>query len=93
MFKLLKWSVIILVLLTIGYIARFYLAMNEGDRQKVKLDAVTALETGLFKGPLADGIKADFLEKKHKFIEGLKEKLRGTVDHAVDEEQSQQQEN
>ncbi len=78
MISLIKWSAILLTLTALIYGGRLYLELNEQEREKVKVGAVDAWESGILQNPLAEKIKADWADDKQTgFIAGIKNRIKG----------------
>lgn len=89
MFKLLKWSVLILLLITISYGVVFFISMDQTEKLAMKKDAIVALDSGDIKvliGPLSQKIKQDLEQKKASFSAGLRQKLKDILNRWIDGE-------
>jgi hypothetical protein len=79
MFKLIKFLLIILLLLWLGYVANYFYNIKPSDKEQLKEQAILAIKSedmGIFFGDLREKMTADFLYKKDRFFEYSKEKLK-----------------
>lgn len=82
MFKLIKWTLILGIVLSVWVSYRLVKSFNDQEIQAVKEEAVYAIETGevsKFTVPLTKRLKAKLLDKQNGFFNKLSERAQEFV--------------
>ncbi len=87
MFGLIKWFFIFLILGTFLYVANFFWKMDQDAVDKVKKDAISAIDKGEHQpltGPLAQQLKEDLKIKQETLTEKIKKKIKESLHRLID---------
>ncbi|HXW52655.1 MAG TPA: hypothetical protein VEL47_00990 [Myxococcota bacterium] len=82
MFRLIKWTVILALIVFLYYLFIFFKSMNESEISEIKKDAIIALDSGnadAFTGPLTNKMKDDLERRKASFFEDLRREIKKAV--------------